>query len=80
MPKTVPTGLSEEFGTDEQKNKQWRAFLERTQLPERELSLLQVVDDLRSFLMPALLAAEQGEDFRHSWVGGAWTGRSKGDA
>lgn len=80
IPKTVPTGLSEEFGTDEQKNKQWRAFLERTQLPERELSLLQVVDDLRSFLMPALLAAEKGEDFRHSWVGGAWTGRSTGDA
>ena len=76
----MPTGLSEEFSTDEQKNKQWRAFLERTQLPEPELSLLQVVDDLRSFLMPALLAAEKGEDFRHSWVGGAWTGSSTGDA
>lgn len=32
LPKTVPTGLSEEFSTDEQKNTQWRAFLERTQL------------------------------------------------
>lgn len=27
-----------------------------------------------------LLAVEKGEDFRQSWVGGAWTGRSKGDA
>lgn len=80
LPKTVPTGLSEEFATDERKNKQWRAFLERTQLPERELSLLQVVDDLRGFLMPALLAAAKSEDFRRSWLGGAWTGRSKGDA
>jgi len=40
LPKTLPIGLSEEFANDEQKNKQWRAFLERTQLPERELSLL----------------------------------------
>ena len=78
LPKTVPTGLSEEFANDEQKNKQWRAFLERTQLPERELSLLQVVDGLRSFLMPAVLAAEKGEDFRHSWVGGAWRGKLGG--
>ncbi len=80
LPKTVPTGLSEEFATDEQKNKQWRAFLERTQLPERDPGLSQVVNDLRSFLLPAVFAAEKGEDFRHSWVGGAWTGRSKGDA
>lgn len=80
LPKTVPTGLSGEFANDEQKNKQWRAFLKRAQLRERELSLLQVVDDLRGFLMPAILAAEKGEDFRHSWVGGAWTGRSKRDA
>lgn len=78
LPKTVPTGLSEEFATDEQKNKQWRAFLERTQLPERELSLLQVVDDLRSFLMPALLAAEQGEDFQRSLTGGGWRGKLGG--
>lgn len=78
LPKTVPTGLSEEFATDEQKNKQWRAFLERTQLPERELSLLQVVDDLRSFLMPAVLAAEQGEDFQRSWVHGTWRGKPRG--
>ena len=80
LPKTVPTGLSEEFATDKQKNKQWRAFLERTQLREWDLSLLQVVDDLRSFLLPVLLAAEKGEDFRHWWVGGAWTGRSTGAA
>ena len=78
LPKTVPTGLSEEFATDEQKNEQWRAFLKRTQLPERELSFLQVVDDLRSFLMPAVLAAEQGEDFQRSWTGGAWRGKLGG--
>ena len=78
LPQTVPIGLSEEFATDEQKNKQWRAFLERTQLPERELSLVQVVDDLRSFLMLAVLAAEQGEDFQRSWTGGGWRGKLGG--
>jgi hypothetical protein len=80
VPNAVPTGLSEEFATDEQKKQQWRAFLERTQLPERDLNLSQVVNDVRKFLMPAVLAAEQGEDFRYSWVGGAWTGSSTGDA
>jgi len=75
LPKTVPTGLSEEFATDEQKNKQWRAFLERNQLPERDLSLSHVLDDLRNFLMPMLKAAANGEAFHHTWPsGGPWTG------
>lgn len=78
LPKTVPTGLSDEFASDERKETQWNAFLARNGLTERQPGFPDVVDGLRSFLMPALLAAEQGEDFQRSWAGGAWTGKPKG--
>ena len=73
IPQTVPTGLSDEFATDEHKDTQWKAFLARSQLEGTEMTLSQLIDELRNFLMPVLDAAASAKDFDQSWVnGGPW--------
>lgn len=73
IPQAVPTGLSDEFATDEYKITQWKAFLARTQLEGAEIGLAGVINDLRAFLLPVLDAAAYAKDFAHSWAnGGPW--------
>ena len=73
LPLTVPTGLSDEFATDEHKMTQWKAFLARSQLEEKGIALAQVINELRTFLMPVLDAAANSKGFAHSWAnGGPW--------
>lgn len=73
IPQTVPTGLSDEIANDEHKVTQWKAFLARSQLEGAEITLPQLIDELRTFLMPVLDAAESAKDFDQSWVnGGPW--------
>ena len=57
LPQQVPLGLSSEFGDDQGKQGQWRAFLERNDVPEVPLSL--VVAQIREGLMPVLLWAAE---------------------
>ena len=57
LPQQVPLGLSSEFGDDQGKQGQWRAFLERNDVPEVPLSL--VVAQIREGLMPVLLRAAE---------------------
>lgn len=76
VPQAMPTGLSDEFSTDEQKSTQWKAFLARNRLDEGEIELAQVINELRAFLMPVLGAAANTESFAHSWVpGGPWVAK-----
>jgi len=76
VPSTVPTALSDEFGNDEYKDTQWKAFLKRSQLEEMGVEMSQVVKELQIFLIPILNAAVIGKEFRKSWTeGGPW--RSK---
>jgi len=46
-------GLSDEFCDDARKQAQWRAFLTKGRLVEDEMSLREVAEFLRTFLMPA---------------------------
>lgn len=55
IPKGVPFGLTDAFAEDSQKQTQWRAFLARNALDP--VPLVEVLDLLRRFLMPALQAA-----------------------
>jgi len=55
IPDGVPIGLSNEFGNDPQKSKQWGAFLRKNAIDPKPLS--EVVTDLREFLMPVLVSA-----------------------
>jgi predicted nucleotidyltransferase component of viral defense system len=56
LPRDVPFALTEEFLSDPQKTKQWKAFLERLgSRKEAALSLVEVGEMLRAFLLPCLL-------------------------
>ncbi len=76
IPNTVPTGLSEEFATDEHKRTQGKAFLTRNQLVQAKIELSSVIDALRILLMPVLNAAANDRGFDHSWAnGGPWAAK-----
>lgn len=70
IPTTTPTALSDEFCRDEDKQKQWTAFLTRSGLEKPDIELIEVIGELRSFLIPLLKAAATGTDFVKSWAGG----------
>ena len=57
LPQQMPLGLSSEFAEDQDKQGQWRAFLQRNELDD--MPLTQVVAQLRAWLMPVLLRAGQ---------------------
>jgi hypothetical protein len=57
LPQQMPLGLSGEFAEDQDKQGQWRAFLQRNELDD--VPLTQVVAQLRGWLMPVLLRAGQ---------------------
>lgn len=76
IPKLVPLGLSEEFALDREKGKQWESFLNRIGFKEKELPLSDVMESLRKFLIPLLVAASQDIAFSERWeAGGPWSGR-----
>ena len=67
LPEPVPAGLSDSFALE--KEAQWRAFLARDRLAIASASLVQVNNDLRTFLQPVLARTEVA-----SWPpGGPWT-------
>ena len=67
LPEQVPVGLSDRLALE--KEAQWRAFLARDRLAVAPASLVQVVNDLRTFLQPVLVRAEVA-----LWPpGGPWT-------
>ena len=57
---TVPVALSSEFVQDRAKQTQWRAFVAKSKLDTGGVGLEEVVDVLRSFLMPLAEAVAAG--------------------
>lgn len=74
IPGSIPSALSDEFASDPDKITQWKAFLRRTGLEANAVDLDHAIDELRSFLMPPVVAAARGEVFELSWAnGGPWS-------
>lgn len=74
MPSGTPLGLSDEFGQDVQKSRQWRAFERKNALDPMPLAA--VIAMLREFLLPVLAALAAGEGFARQWRAGAgWVKR-----
>jgi predicted nucleotidyltransferase component of viral defense system len=74
IPASLPSALSDEFASDPGKITQWTAFLRRTGLEDSAADLDHVIDELRTFLMPPVVAAARGEVFDLSWTdGGPWS-------
>jgi hypothetical protein len=61
----APLGLTDEFGLDEQKTKQWQAFLRKNTL--EPMPLTTVIETLREFLLPMLAALATGQGFDRKW-------------
>jgi len=67
-PDGEPVCLSDEFAQDDQKNRQWQAFQRKNRL--EPIPLNAVIDDLRKFLLPALIAATTGAPCGSFWQAG----------
>ncbi len=68
FPEGIPIGLSDEFINDDQKNKQWLAFLRKNSLDP--IPLATVISDLREFLLPVLVAAAKSSRHNMTWQAG----------
>jgi hypothetical protein len=69
IPSSAPLGLTDEFGLDEQKTKQWQAFQHKNLL--EPIPLTAVIEALREFLLPVLAALAAGNGFDRQWRAGA---------
>lgn len=73
IPSGAPLGLTDEFGLDEQKTKQWQAFLRKNTL--ESMPLTTVIEALREYLLPVLAAISAGNGFDGQWRASAgWGG------
>ncbi len=61
-------GASIRFIKDDQKNKQWLAFLRKNALDP--IPLATVISDLREFLLPVLVAAAKSSRHNMTWQAG----------
>lgn len=68
IPNEVPIGLSDEFITDAQKEKQWQAFLRKNAIDA--MSLARVIADLRKFLLPVLAMVAAKGSLKVNWRAG----------
>ena len=68
IPEGVPMGLSDEFIEDDQKQKQWQAFLRKNRLVA--MPLASIVNDLRGFLLPVLASASGAATLKQRWQAG----------
>lgn len=74
VPKESPLALTEEFGTDPTKVRQWEAFVRKGKLKADAVSLADVCRVLNGFLMPVSLGVARGSGFAASWPsGGPWS-------
>lgn len=73
LPNELPIGLSIEFVSDVGKLSQWDAFVRRSRLDTKEISLEAVVKVIADFMMPPSIAAAEGKAFLLRWTpGGLW--------
>jgi hypothetical protein len=73
LPSDPPLALTTEFAADPQKGRQWDAFVGRIRGAEHP-NLSEVIDTLRAFLWPVLLAAATNGPWQRRWEpGGPWS-------
>ena len=73
LPSSQPQALTDTFAGDDHKQRQWTAFLDRTQLENDDTDLAAVIDLLNCFVWPPLNASRRDRQFRRRWPpGGPW--------
>lgn len=73
IPSEIPLALTEEFGHDDMKSIQWKAFIRKIGLEQGVPELLDVLMHLQEFLLPPMRAASGTVSIPKYWnVGGPW--------
>ena len=73
IPHETPLALKEEFGQDDLKSVQWKAFVRKAGFQKDVPELQKVLLDLRKFLLLPLKAASEQDQIPKSWsAGGPW--------
>ena len=73
IPHETPLALTEEFGRDDLKSVQWKAFVRKAGFQQDVPELLKVLLHLRKFLLWPLKAASGQDQVPKSWsAGGSW--------
>jgi predicted nucleotidyltransferase component of viral defense system len=76
FPQAAPTAFTEEFTGNPDKGTQWKAFLSRNRLDAGGMDLAQIIQEIRLFLMPPMIAAADGQEFEGIWpAGGPWVAK-----
>jgi len=74
IPSEEPLAFTDEFGRDEIKTVQWKAFIRKSGLDLEKPELPNVLAKLREFLLPPLEAASRRGDDLGEWkAGGPWS-------
>ena len=72
-PAEIPIALTAAFASDDSKQEQWVAFMQRSKLGEKGLTLKEVVEFLAEFLQPPLAALRAANSLDLTWPpGGPW--------
>lgn len=75
----TPLALTEEFGRDDLKSVQWKAFVRKGGLQNDVPELQKVLLDLRKFLLLPLKGASEQNQIPKSWsAGGPWVHAESG--
>ena len=69
VPNREPLPLTDEFYSNDHKETQWRAFVDKGQLMRKTDSLEGTIRLIRDFIMPVAKAVRSGESFAKVWVG-----------
>ncbi len=74
IPEGVPDGLSDAFAQTPVNASRWKGFLDKGRLLKAERpGLEQIVQEIRTFALPALMAASAANSFGAHWpAGGPW--------
>jgi predicted nucleotidyltransferase component of viral defense system len=73
VPNEAPVALTPEFYDDQQKNAQWKAFLNKSKLSAEGRTLPEIADALRTFLLPVSEVVAHGGIHKATWhPGGPW--------
>ena len=69
----VPDGLHDHFARDEDKRRQWSAFIGRELLLITAPSLEETINEIADFVLPPMKAVSSDKDFKSRWTdGGPW--------
>jgi predicted nucleotidyltransferase component of viral defense system len=72
LPSELPLSLTEEFSRDDTVKKRWNAFINKIDTVGDKVSLNQVIDQIRDFLIQPLEYVQSGRTFDKKWLKGQW--------